>query len=512
MKTCSPFSLLGSIGLALLHVIAAGCSVQEEAQPPPNIVLILADDLGWSDVSFNGGAIATPNIDRIANEGVRLDRFYVAPICSPTRTGLMTGRYPIRYGMMRGVVMGYHEYGLDPSATIIPELLAEAGYTHRGIVGKWHLGHAREQFRPLQRGYTRFVGFLASTLDYFTHEAFGEVDWWHDSESVDEPGYSTDLISQHAVQFVTDHARGDSPFFLYVPYNAPHSPYQAKGEHLELYAELEGVPVEAIVGKGTDPEKYEWYGGHAMGRARLDDVEGRLERRRITGAMVHSLDEGIGKILDALDESGIADNTLVWFLSDNGGSMGIGENRPYRGSKGNVFEGGIRVAAAARWPDGGVQGGRSVAAPLNYLDVMPTLMSVAGGKKHVDLDLDGIDIMPALRGDPISDDREFYSYCGQLSSEREQLMAMDGEWKLIIIGPEPLDREALAESERLLFHLGRDPYEQDDISLEYPEIVARMTEMALSFRALQPEEHVPIFWQGREGFTAPVRWELPYNR
>lgn len=218
-------------GIVLATVILLlGCTPAEEAgeagaQRPPNVVLIVADDLGWRDVSFNGGDIATPHIDRIAAEGVRLDRFYVAPICSPTRAGLMTGRHPIRYGMMRGVVMGYHDYGLDPEATLIPEVLADAGYEQRGLVGKWHLGLSRSEYHPLERGFTRFVGHLGWGFDYFTHERYGEVDWFHDEESVDEPGYSTDLISEHAVRFVREHADGDAPFFLFVPYNAPHSPF-----------------------------------------------------------------------------------------------------------------------------------------------------------------------------------------------------------------------------------------------------------------------------------------------
>ena len=496
--------------ILLTVIVLVGCASGEEvgapqAERPPNVVLIVADDLGWRDVSFNGGDIATPNIDRIAAEGVKLDRFYVAPICSPTRAGLMTGRHPIRYGMMRGVVMDYHDYGLDPEATLIPQVLAEAGYEQRGLVGKWHLGLSRREYHPLERGFTRFVGHLGWGFDYFTHDRYGEVDWFHDDESVDEPGYSTDLISEHAVRFVREHAGADAPFLLMVPYNAPHSPFQAKEEDLPLYADLEPVPIEAVVGAGVPPEKYEWFG---MGRARLEDVEGRLRNRRIAGAMVHAMDVGIGRILDALDEAGVADDTLVWFFSDNGGDTGIGENRPFRGSKGNVFEGGIRVAAAARWPAGGVSGGRSISAPLNYLDVMPTLMEAAGASDRFDLELDGLDALPALQGSEIGGDRDFYSYCGQLSNEREQLMAMEGDWKLIVIGPEPLDRTVLGESQTMLFHLGDDPGEQKDVSAEHPEIAERLMEKALAFRALQPDEHVPIFQEGREGFVAPKRWQV----
>jgi arylsulfatase B len=474
--------------------------------PPPNIVVILVDDLGWRDVSFNGGDIATPNIDRIAQEGVRLERFYVTPVCSPTRAGLLTGRHPIRYGMMRGVIMGHghHNFGLDPAATLMPQVLADAGYEQRGIIGKWHLGMAREH-RPMQRGFTHFVGTLGWGADYFTHERYGEVDWFHDEVTVDEPGYATDLISDHATRFIAQHANNDEPFFLYVPYNAPHSPFQAKEEDLPRYTQLEPVPVEAVVGPGVPPERYEWFGGHAMSRARLEDTEGNLRNRQILGAMIHSMDAGIGRILDALDEQGIADNTIVWFFSDNGGHVGIGENRPFRGSKGNVFEGGIRVPAAVRWPTGGVQGGGSISAPLNYLDVMPTLMTAANIAERDDLRLDGQNVLPILRGEAATD-REFYSYVGQLSNEREQLMAMDRDWKLIIIGPEPLDRAALASSQTLLFDLGEDPSEQQDVASEHPRIVTRLTQQALAFRALQPEEHVPLFTRPSPGDFIPPRW------
>ena len=223
------------------------------ASQPPNIIVIVADDLGWRDVSFNGGDVATPNIDRIANEGARLNRFYVAPVCAPTRTGLMTGHYPIRYGMMRGVVMGHHDFGLDPKATIIPQVLETAGYKHRGIFGKWHLGVSRAEYRPMQRGFTEFIGHIGSHIDYFTHKSYGEVDWFEGNEPSDEPGYSTDLIAQHAADFVQEHAGSDSPFFLYVPFNAPHSPFQAKDEDLPRYAHLEAISIETELGSRHHP-------------------------------------------------------------------------------------------------------------------------------------------------------------------------------------------------------------------------------------------------------------------
>ena len=495
---------------ALICLVGTEAFGDDGVDNHPNIVLILVDDMGWKDVSFNGGVIKTPNIDRIANEGVRLNRFYTAPVCAPTRAGLMTGRYPIHYGFMRGVLMAWHDFELDPNAVIMPQVLAKAGYNHRGIFGKWHLGMRRRAEHPMERGFTRFVGHLSAQIDYFSHTLLGRegahVDWLHDFESVDEEGYSTDLISDHAVQFVNDHANDDKPFFLYVPYNAPHAPFQAKEEHLPLYEHLEGIPVDSVVGRGVDPDQYEWFAGHAIFGQRLVDTAQCLADRRITGAMDHALDQGIGRILDALDKTGISDNTLVWFMSDNGGNPMNGDNRPFRGAKGNVFEGGIRVAAAARWPAGGVKGGGTITAPLNYLDVLPTLMTITGTEDAVKEELDGVDVLPALQGKPFDENREYYSFCGQLSETREHVTAMEGQWKLIIIGPPLRDRGALEQSDVLLFNLASDPGEENDLASEFPETVAKLSEKALQFRALQPEQHVPLLLDGREGFQPSDLW------
>ncbi|MCE2560018.1 MAG: sulfatase-like hydrolase/transferase [Acidobacteria bacterium] len=214
------------------------------APPPetrlPNIVLIVPDDLGRHDVSFHGGEIATPNIDRIAAEGVLIERFYTAPICSPTRAGLLTGRYPIRYGLMRNVISPWQDFGLNTEEVTLPEVLARAGYEHRGVFGKWHLGHISRKYHPLRRGFTESVGHNTS-IDYFTKERFGERDWFHGYEPASEEGYVTDLVAGHAVRFIDRHAGGETPFFLYVPFNAAHSPLQAKEEDLPLYADLEAI-------------------------------------------------------------------------------------------------------------------------------------------------------------------------------------------------------------------------------------------------------------------------------
>jgi arylsulfatase B len=199
------------------------------AQPaPPNILIIVADDLGFADVGFNGGkVIATPNLDRLAETGVNLADFRACPMCSPTRAGLMTGRWPARFGMMRAVVPPWSPYGLPAAERTLPELLSEAGYAQRAIMGKWHLGHAQREFLPLAHGFTHFYGHYNGAITYFSHERDGEVDWHHDDRTVRESGYATDLLAAAAERFVRT-APPARPWFLYVPFNAPHSPFEAK--------------------------------------------------------------------------------------------------------------------------------------------------------------------------------------------------------------------------------------------------------------------------------------------
>ena len=486
---------------ALSALLLAACAADPAPdsvtapQPFPNIVVIVPDDLGRHDVSFHGGDIATPNIDRIAAEGVLIERFYSAPVCSPTRAGLMTGRYPIRFGLMRAVIAPWRNYGLDTSEVTLPEILARAGYEHRAIFGKWHLGHFDRKYHPLRRGFTEFVGHNTA-VDYFTKERIGERDWSHDYGSVDEEGYVTDLLAEHAVGFIDRHAGGEAPFFLYVPFSAPHSPLQAKEEDLPLYADL---------GALEPPRGWE---ESTAGRPLASD-ERRQNGRRVHAAMVHALDEGVGRILDALDEHGIVDNTLVLFFSDNGGSVGIGDNGPYRGAKGSVFEGGTRVAAAARWPAGNIAGGGRIEAPVAYIDVLPTLMGITGIDDHDGKPLDGLDVGDVLTGEvEAGPERDLYSFIAQLDPEREQVSVTEGEWKLVVVGP-PLVREgAVDASRRMLFRLAEDPLEERDVAAEHPDLVARLTEKATAFRALQPPNPVAPFFVGRDEFKPPPNWQF----
>jgi arylsulfatase B len=224
----------------LALVAASACSREGPTHlprsAPPNLVLIVADDLGWMDVGYHGAEIPTPNIDRIVREGVELDRFYTTPICSPTRAGLLTGVYPIRFGLQRLSVKAWHERGLPPEAQTIAEALEPGGYERRGLIGKWHLGRARREFHPLEQGFTHFYGHYNGGIEYSSHLSLGALDWHRQYELSEEPGYSTRLIGAEAVRFVEE-SPADEPFFLMVSFNAIHAPDEAPAEALERVAQ-----------------------------------------------------------------------------------------------------------------------------------------------------------------------------------------------------------------------------------------------------------------------------------
>ena len=333
-----------------------------EKQQPPNFVVILADDLGYADVGFQGlQDFATPNIDSLAAKGVRFTNAYVShPYCSPSRAGLLTGRYQHRFGHVRNPKFRAGE-GLPLSETLLPQTLAEAGYTS-GIVGKWHLGDA-PRFHPLERGFDEFFGLLGGGHDYFKSAGADAREYLIPLEAHGEPipveGYLTEQLTQAAVDFVRRHA--ENPFFLYLAYNAPHGPLQAPPELLDRVSSIE------------DP------------------------RRQTYAAMVTSLDDGVGELLGLLEELGIGDSTMVFFLSDNGGPTpaNASNNAPLRATKGTVYEGGVRVPFVLAWP-GRLPAGITYDAPVSALDIFPTAVATAGIERPQNLD--GVDLMPHLLG------------------------------------------------------------------------------------------------------------------
>lgn len=468
-STASKIFRRGLLAITVMALAGAGVTCSRPKGPElPNIVLIVADDLGWADVGYHSDRIRTPHIDRLTEEGLELDRFYVSPICSPTRAGLMTGRYPIRYGMARSVITPWRHFGLDPGEVTIAEVLADAGYKHRALFGKWHLGHLDRKWHPLNQGFTHFHGHYNGAIDYFTHQRQGERDWHLDYEPLVERGYSTDLIADAASRFIEDNVE-DGPFFCVVSFNAPHQPLQAPAKYVDMYPNLNGPG-------------------------------------RFLAAMVTCLDDAIGRILERIDSSGIGENTIVWFLSDNGGIEEIVDNNlPLRGNKLDVFEGGIRVPACIRWSGTLPQGGR-VDVPTAYIDVLPTLMDIVGIDDHLPRPLDGVSLVPVIEG-TADLERDLFFYHGNYGPQTEEVAILSGDWKLIVHGPDI--RSGVDERHQtMLFRIGQDPSEKNDLAASYPDIVRELEAKLVSHRALQPANAVEPFLSGRDGFRPPKDWRI----
>ena len=405
------------------------------AATKPNIVCIVADDLGWKDVGFHGSDIQTPNLDKLAAAGARLEQYYVQPMCTPTRACLMTGRYPFRYGLQTAVILSTHTYGLPTDEWMLPQALKEAGY-RTAIVGKWHLGHADKKYWPRQRGFDHAYGPMIGELDYFTHKQHGVTDWWRDNQRVEEPGYTTTLLGNDAVAWI-DSSDASKPFYLYLTFNAPHTPYQAPKEYLDRYANI------------ADPS------------------------RRAYAGSITAMDDQIGRVVAELEKKGARDNTLIVFMSDNGGTrdkMFAGEgdmskvnlpcnNGPYRGGKGLLYEGGTRVCALANWP-GHIQPG-DVHGLIHAVDLYPTFAGLAGASTARAKPLDGIDVWGTISAGKPSPRTEMVYNIEPFRGAIRQ-----GDWKLVWRTPLPQAVE--------LYDLGRDPGEKNDVAAANPQKVAEL--------------------------------------
>ncbi|QDV57356.1 sulfatase-like hydrolase/transferase [Rosistilla oblonga] len=435
------------------------------AAPKPNILLIVSDDQGYNDLGSLGNGIITPALDRLAAEGTRLTNFYVSwPACTPSRASLLTGRYPQRngiYDMIRNEAPDYgklytpEEYdvtferigGMDLREVILPAALKPAGYKS-GIYGKWDLGTLK-RFLPTSRGFDDFYGFVNTGVDYFTHRRYGVPSMYRNLEPTveDEGTYCTYLFEREALRFIDQHA-GESPFFLYVPFNAPHnssalepeirSTVQAPQKYKDLYP---AVDPETQINK-----KYR-YDAPAT-------VTTRAARQRDYRAAVTCMDDAIGKMLDSLEQKQQLDNTIVIFFSDNGGSGGA-DNAPLRGRKGQTWEGGIRVPCIVRWPDGGVKPMQVNDAFLTSLELLPSLAAAAGIAPPEDVVLDGFDWWPTLRGDQPSPRKEMFW------KRRDMIGARVGKWKWV-------DMSGKAGG---LYDLQADPGERNNLAQSHPEVL-----------------------------------------
>ncbi|MBL8580835.1 MAG: sulfatase-like hydrolase/transferase, partial [Rhizobiaceae bacterium] len=342
---------------------------QAAGKRPPNVLFILADDLGWADVGFHGSDIKTPNLDRLAETGARLEEFYVQPMCTPTRAAFMTGRYPMRYGLQTAVIPSGGTYGLATDEWLLPQALKEAGYA-TNLVGKWHLGHADQKYWPHNRGFEFTYGPLIGEIDHFEHSSHGVKDWFRNGEPLSEEGYDTNLFGAEAVRVIEQHDP-EKPLFLYLAFTAPHTPYQSPEAYQALYPEI------------ADPQ------------------------RRAYAGMITAMDEEIGNVLKALESRGMLEDTLIFFMSDNGGTRSkifagegavAGElppnNGPYRDGKGTLYEGGTRVVALANWP-GRIKPG-IVNEMMHIVDIYPTIAGLADASLEKTKPLDGMDVWASI--------------------------------------------------------------------------------------------------------------------
>jgi arylsulfatase A-like enzyme len=426
----------------LLSALGGAAALPGQTPRPPNVLILYTDDQGSGDLGCYGATdVKTPHLDALAASGARFTNLYsAAPVCSPSRAALLTGRYPLRCGVPEIVRSAADVVGLKGSETTLAEVLQQRGY-RTGIVGKWHLGSAPES-RPNAQGFHEFFGFLSGCVDYYSHIFYwgGGADPFHDlwrnqTEVWENGRYLTELITREARRFLTQHR--NRPFFLYVPYNAPHYPMHAPQRHLDRFP-------------GLDRE------------------------RQVHAGMIAAVDDGIGEILGLLDQYGLRNNTIVYFQSDNGATIETragrgGRNTPYRGFKFSLFEGGIRMPALLSWP-GTIPAGQVIREPAIAMDVFTTMIRAAGAQVPGDRKIDGRDILPvAAQGRKSPHDMLFWTQGGQTAVRR-------GRWKLVrngILGPGPENR-LQGDDAVFLADLDADPGEKVNLSRRQPKLAAEL--------------------------------------
>lgn len=424
------------LSLAGLLAGQLGCTGQKKM--PPNILLFVADDTGWADVGYHNPGIRTPNIDRLVQHGVELNRFYVWPTCSPTRASLLTGRPASRFGVLNPIA-GRSRGALPEGTVTLAELLRRNGY-QTAISGKWHLG-LQPKVGPNRYGFEHSYGYFHGQIDQYTHHyKNGDPSWHRNGEFIEETGHATDLIAQEAQRFLTRLRDKSRPFFLYVPFSVPHYPLQEPEECLNQYPDI-----------------------------------GNPSRRAFAASTTH-MDAAIGQVLDTLEKENLNENTLVVFMSDNGGQENwsgttqydgrhgpydrLGNNAPLRGWKGQLYEGGIRVPAVFHWPEK-LAPGKSDAVTC-VTDIFPTIAALAQVPAGKTPGIEGMDIWPVLTGKRPPSGRLLYW------RTPKHLAVRQGDWKLVHLGKSP---EAGKDE---LYNLKTDPFEQTDLALAEPQKMAEL--------------------------------------
>ena len=411
-----------------LNSSSANAQRQTSTAERPNVVFILTDDVGYGDIgSYGARDIRTPNIDRLARQGVKLTDFYAAPTCTPTRAALITGRYQQRVRLERP--LGHQgpslQQGLAATGRSLPQLLKNSGYA-TALIGKWHLGY-KPEFSPNAHGFDQFYGFLSGYIDFYTHtRGDGLPDLYENAIPVTDSGYMTDLITARAVRFIEQSAT--RPFFIEVAYNAAHWPFQ-RPDHPSVAA------------------------NHGAYQSPADSIPAT---RQDYAAMLERADEGVGRILATLDRLGLSQNTLVIFTNDNGGEW-LSRNAPLFHRKGTLWEGGIRVPAIFRWPARLPRGTTSRQAGIT-MDLTASILAATRTPVPADAALEGIDLLPVLEGRTPARERTLFWRIA--SPIRQQRAVRQGDWKLLVDG-----------DHQLLFNLRADIGERRDLASQRPDLV-----------------------------------------
>ena len=447
---------LALIGFVVILAVISSCNTTKLPEKP-NILFILIDDMGWGDIGYNSDDILSPNLDKLAEEGLKFNQHYVHPECTPTRVSLMTGRYATRYGVHCSGAC--NEQAFPFGTETLASALKSAGYT-TAISGKWHLG-SLPVWGPLKYGFDYSYGSLAGALGMYDHRYRVNrppyTRTWHRmDEYVDEEGHVYDLVTDYAIDLLKNKFQGDQPFFLYLPYQGVHTPLVESEEWLEHNKHI------------SNPS------------------------RQLFGAAVSHLDHQIGRVIDALERNGQRKNTLIIVSSDNGGFpnysggqypppdpklTNFSSNGPLHGQKGQPYEGGIRVPAFVNWP--GIIMPGMLNTPVHVMDWMPTLCNLTAFVADEDLKWDGQDIWPYIMGDKSEPEkaRRFYWNYWNI-----RMALRDGDWKLVY----PKENSA-AE----LYNLAVDPNEKDDLAKTEPEQLSRLIKLLEEERALDQQGRAP---------------------
>jgi len=415
--------------LILIAIVMISCNRDKGDIPYINFVLIMADDLGYGDLSCYGNTdIQTPHLDQLAKEGMLFTNYHSnGTVCSPTRAALLTGRYQQKAGIEAVVTAAKHRHtGLPLPEITMAEVFKQNGYK-TGITGKWHLGYDT-LYSPTNQGFDYFAGYVSGNIDYISHyDQAGYYDWWIGKDSVNEPGYSTDMITAHSIEFLKNNQY--NPFLLYISHEAPHYPYQGRDDVADRF------PGKKVPVHGSREDKENAY-----------------------REMIEIMDEGIGNVIKTVNELGLSKNTLVFFCSDNGADK-VGSNGDLRGFKGQLFEGGTRVPAIAWFPGIITPSAKNHNMVLS-MDLMPTFLSVAEIPLPEDLDLDGIDVSPGILYEEPAPERPIFWRFGNKKS------VIFDSWKLLI-----------QDLDTMVFNLGEDLVEQENLFNQFPEKQEKLFEM-----------------------------------